>query len=464
MALYKSEISENIVIGTLMNDINLILEMKDLKVEYFTVNVNKMLFTVIKRLFKAGSENIDIADVYALVETDKKSLKLLNDNGGMELLEILYAMGEDKPIEDVKVHIENIRKAAFKNDLSDTLTSLQGNIAASGSKSISSIYSDIEKEILALKGQYSSSNHMELISNRMDSIMAELDREANKKFSGYPTGFPLLDKYVTYEKGEMVVISAPAKFGKSQYVVDLVYRLCICNKVPIAVIDSELSDRFFIVRLIARITNLPFKYIKNGQYKDEEWAYKKVQDAIQRIKEAPLMHEYYVGWSKEEIKLELKRMKIQHNLQIVVWDYLKINNIEENQQERIELAMLTNFLKNEIGGDLNVAVVALAQTSDYSKSEGGLRIFGSNQIKQYCSTVIYMVKKNKDQISNDYNDLGGNMYMFIKENRNGSQMTDESIGINFSFDSSRAKFEQAQYQHKEIEELVKDDIDDVVDE
>lgn len=464
MAIYKSEISENIVIGALINDINIVLEMKDLKVEYFTNKVNKMLFTVIKRLFKAGSENIDIADIYALIESDKKSLKLLNDNGGMELLEILQSMGEDKPIEDIKVHIENIRKSAFKNELSDTLTSLQGNIAMSGSKTISGIYNDIEKEILSLKGKYSSTNHMELIGNRMDGIMTELDREANKDFSGYPTGFPLLDKYVTYEKGEMVVISAPAKFGKSQYVVDLVYRLCICNKVPIAVIDSELSDRFFIVRLIARITNLPFKYIKNGKYKDEEWASKKVQDAIEKIKSSPLMHEYYVGWTKDEIKLELKRMKIQHNLQIVVWDYLKINNIEENQQERIELAMLTNFLKNEIGGDLNVAVVALAQTSDYSKSEGGLRIFGSNQIKQYCSTVIYMVKKTNQQVENDFGELGGNMYMFIKENRNGSQMTDESIGINFNFNSSRAKFEQAQYQHEEIENLVQDDIDDLMDE
>lgn len=460
MATYKAEISENIVIGALMNDINLILEMTHLKVEYFTSKVNKMLFTVIKRLFKAGSESIDIADVYALVESDKKTLKLLNDNGGMELLEILHTMGEDKSIDDVKVHVENIRKSAFKNELSDTLTSLQGNIAASGSKSIGGIYNDIEKEILSLKGKYSSTNHMELIGNRMDSIMAELDREANKTFSGFPTGFPLLDKYVTYEKGEMVVISAPAKFGKSQYVVDLVYRLCICQKVPIAVIDSELSDRFFTVRLIARITNLPFKYIKNGQYKDEDWAYKKVQDAIKLIKEAPLMHEYFVGWTKEEIKLELKRMKIQHNLQIVVWDYLKINNIEENQQERIELAMLTNFLKNEIGGDLNVAVVALAQTSDYSKSEGGLRIFGSNQIKQYCSTVIYMVRKTKDQVANDYGDLGGSMYMFIKENRNGQQMTDESIGINFTFDTSRAKFEQAQYQHEEIIQLVQDELSD----
>lgn len=459
MAKYKSEVSESIVLGSLINDISLILEMKDLKVDYFTSKVNKMLYTVIKRLFKNGADNIDIADVYALIEAHSKYLTILEDNGGMELLETLVEMGYDKTIEDIKPHIENIRQSAFKNELNDTLIGLQENVALSGAKPIGEIYNDIENGILDLKSKYGTSNQMELIGNRMDKILKELDREANKEFSGFPTGFPLLDKYLTYEKGEMVVFSAPAKFGKSQYVVDLVYRLCICQNVPIAVIDSELSDRFFVVRLISRIANLPFKYVKTGKYKEEDWALEKVNEAIEAIKKAPLMHEYVVGWNKEEIKLELKRMKIQHNLQIVVWDYLKINEVDENQQERLQLAMLTNFLKNEIGGELNVAVVALAQTSDYSKAEGGLRIFGSSQIKQYCSSVVYMVKKTKDQIEDDLGyEQGGNMYMFIKENRNGQQMTDETMGINFVFNSSRATFKQADYQHNEVVDLINDTI------
>ena len=63
---YKSELSENIIIGALINDINLILEMKDLKTEYFTIKVNKMLYVIIKRLFKAGSDSIDISDIVAI--------------------------------------------------------------------------------------------------------------------------------------------------------------------------------------------------------------------------------------------------------------------------------------------------------------------------------------------------------------------------------------------------------------
>ena len=50
MGKFKSELSENIVIGALLNDIDLILNMNDLKVNYFQVKVNKMLYTVIKRL------------------------------------------------------------------------------------------------------------------------------------------------------------------------------------------------------------------------------------------------------------------------------------------------------------------------------------------------------------------------------------------------------------------------------
>ena len=117
---YKSELSENIVIGALINDINLILEMKDLKTEYFTIKVNKMLYVIIKRLFKAGSDSIDISDIVAIIETDKKYERILDEAGGVELIDTLVALGEDKSADDIKPHIDNIIQSAFKNRLPDS--------------------------------------------------------------------------------------------------------------------------------------------------------------------------------------------------------------------------------------------------------------------------------------------------------------------------------------------------------
>lgn len=455
----NNQASESLVIGSLINNLLWILEFSELKADYFRVDANRVIYGALKRLFTNGATSVDIIDIYALLEGSSKEVKMIEDVGGVEYLQTLSDIAYDKKLNDIKVHVKTIVDYAYKTELEHTLGEMQDYIKRNPNKDRVELSNTVEYELLDLKGKYGSSNKMELISNRMNKILQELEAEANREFSGFPTGFPLLDKYITYEKGEMVVYSAPAKFGKSQFVIDTVYRLCIKSKIPVAVIDSELSDRFFISRLISRITNLPFKFIKTGRYKDYDWAVEKFERAVEEISNSPLMHEYVVGWDRQQIKDELKRMKIQNNLQIVIWDYLKIDNIEQNKQERLELAMLTNFLKNDIGGDLNLAVVALAQTSDYSNTDG-LRIFGSNQVKQYCSTVVYMVKKSEDEMVEDINGLQGNMYMFVKENRNGAQMTDENRGINFNFDKSRAIFEQSKFQHGDIIALPNEDIDD----
>lgn len=462
MKKITNQSSESIVLGGLINNLSWILELSDLKVQYFSVDINRILFKTLKRLYKNGLINCDIVDIYAMIEDNPEDLEVLEEVNGIDYIQTLAQLTSEKVLDDIKAHCKTVVECAYKTELGSTMEKLSLYVENNITKSKEDLTKQVESEILELRAKYGTNNKLDLLGNRMTKILGELEKEAGRDYAGIPTGFPLLDKYVTYEKGEMVVFSAPAKFGKSQWVVDMVYRLCIIGRLPIAVIDSELSDRFFVVRLISRITGFQFNFIKTGRYKDYPQAKAKVDMAIKEIENAPLMHEYVVGWDKETVKNELKRMKIQHNLQMVIWDYLKIESIDASQSERLELAMLTNFLKNEIAGTLNVSVVALAQTSDYSNSENNLRIFGSNQIKQYASTIVYMMRKTQEQISRDLNEFGGNIMMYVKENRNGNTMIGipEDKGINFFVDRSNATFTQAQHQNEEVLAIIEEKEED----
>lgn len=463
MNVFKSEFSENIVIGALINDINLILEMKDLKSKYFTSQVNKMLYIVIKKLYKAGSKNIDQSDIYALIETNDRYEKVFEDAGGLEYLDVLCDMGEDKTIDDLRPHIDNIVQAAFRTELNDSLIGLQETIALSSNKSIKNIYKDVEGEMLQLKNKYATSDGLELVSNNLDSYLQVIDRQANKEFVGYPTFSPLLNKFVCYEKGECVIVSGLAKTGKSMYVINEVYNLCIRNHVPMIVLDTELSTPFFLTRLIARITNLPIRYIKSGKYKENSNALMAYEKAVEMIRQAPLVHKFIVGMSEEELTNEVKRMKIQMNAQILVYDYIKTDiSSNEDTAERLQMAHRVNWLKDTIAGDLNLSVIALTQTAPFSED---LRTFGSNSITMYCSTIMYLVKKNKDEYEEDLNELGGNYKIVITNNRNGKQFDNyksDGHGINILFNHGTCRLEEAKYQHDSIIELSKeDDIDEI---
>lgn len=454
--LLSSISSESIVLGGLINHLDWIIEVSDLKVDYFSIDVNKIIYSVLKRLYKNGSTTCDIVDIYAVVETNAGHLKQLESYGGVDYIETLSELAEDKELGDIKSHAKTIIDCSYKNELNQTLIGLTNYVESNSDKPKEMISKEVEGELLDLKGKYGSSGGLQVIGDDVDKYIKTLDVEGQREFCGYPTFSPMLNKFVSYERGEMVVYSGKLKSGKSQLVVNEVYRLCIKGGVPVAILDTELSTRFFILRLIARITGYNMKYIKTGKYKENPKAVEKFKEAVELIRKAPLVHKYVFDMSQEDIFSELKKLKIQMNLQIVFFDYIKAN-VEStgDLQERLQMASMTNFLKNRVAGELNVAVVALAQTNP--SLDGSLRIFGSSQVAMFASTIIYLVRKSKEQYVRDMNELGGNYYLFIKENRNGAQFSDdEDFGINIDFNLSNCTMKEASYQNDVIKQMIEE--------
>lgn len=454
--LLSSISSESIVLGGLINHLDWIIEVSDLKVDYFSIDVNKIIYSVLKRLYKNGSTTCDIVDIYAVVETNAGHLKQLESYGGVDYIETLSELAEDKELGDIKSHAKTIIDCSYKNELNQTLVGLTNYVETNSDKPKEVIAKEVEGELLDLKGKYGSNGGLQVIGDDVDKYIKTLDVEGQRDFCGYPTFSPMLNKFVSYERGEMVVYSGKLKSGKSQLVVNEVYRLCIKGGVPVAILDTELSTRFFILRLIARITGYNMKYIKTGKYKENPKAVEKFKEAVELIRKAPLVHKYVFDMSQEDIFSELKKLKIQMNLQIVFFDYIKAN-VEStgDLQERLQMASMTNFLKNRVAGELNVAVVALAQTNP--SIDGSLRIFGSSQVAMFASTIIYLVRKSKEQYARDMNELGGNYYLFVKENRNGAQFSDdEDFGINIDFNLSNCTMKEASYQNDIIKQMIKE--------
>lgn len=453
--LLASQASESIVLGGLINHLEWILEVTDLRADYFTVGVNKIIYVALKRLYKNGATSCETLDIYALIETNDGYLKQLEEYGGAEYIETLSELAEGKGLDDILAHAKIVIDCAYKNELNQTLIGLTNYVERNTDKTKEYVAKVVEGELLDLKSKYGSRNGLKVIGDDVDKIVEKLESEEQRDFSGFPTFSPMLNNFVSYERGEMVVYSGKLKTGKSQLVINEVYRLCIIGGVPTAVLDTELSTRFFVTRLIARITGYNMKYIRTGKYKENPVAVRKFKEAVEMIRKAPLVHKYVFDMTQEEIFNELKKLKIQMNLQICFYDYIKANvSSAEDMQERLQMANMTNFLKNRIAGELDLAVVALAQTNPMNG--GDLRIFGSSQVAMYASSIIYLVRKSKEQYERDFNELGGNYYLYVKENRNGQQFDDEEIGINICFNTGNCTMVEAQYQHDEIKQMIEE--------
>lgn len=455
--------SEGLVVGAVINDSNLLLELSDLKLDYFTSKLNKIIYASIKRIYGSGTNIIDIADIYALIEPNDDEKRILDNNGGLEYLEQLRIIGEGKSIKEVRVHAKNIVDAAFKNEVIDTMDGLSGYVNMNRKLSLEDISNKIDESLLEVKGKYSSQHKVKMIGEKTDDILKQLEIDNQGDYVGYPTSLPTLNKFITYRKSELVIYSAKAKVGKSQLVVNETYNLAIKLGIPVMILDTELQTKTFFVRLMARITGYSFRFIEQGRYRDYPKAYEKVKKAKQIIDKSPISHTYIVGWNQNEIFNEVKRMKIQNKVGVLFYDYIKVEDIKQGVQEHQVLGNITNWLKNKIAGELDIAVVALAQMSDYSTEERGIKIANSEKIKNYASSVVFLIEKTQQQYADDFNEEGGNAYLYVNYNRNGVQMLSDcqDIGINILFEKNKACIEEAPYQHEEIIDLINQEDEEI---
>jgi replicative DNA helicase len=255
----------------------------------------------------------------------------------------------------------------------------------------------------------------------------------NNGFSGLPSKYEGLNKYFTYENGELVVIGGRAKSGKSMFFLNEAIHK-VENGVPTAIFDTEMSDERWLTRFLALKSGVNIQTVKNGGTLQEE---KLIAEAREWLKNKPLVHIYDTEWTKDKIYMVAKQLKVSMKLGFLIYDYIKVNDTSGNDtKEHNVLGDMTNFLKNKIGGGLDIPVLAGGQMSPKEQ-----RLADSDKINRYASTIAYWIHKTKEEMVAD-GDESGNCKLFIDYNRNGTQMEEDEY-LNFVFNGNKADIRQA---------------------
>jgi replicative DNA helicase len=198
-----------------------------------------------------------------------------------------------------------------------------------------------------------------------------------------------------------------------------------------------MSDRLFFERMLANISGVTVKQIKTGRYTTEEE--ERIQKAIAWIKSKPFIHMYNPQMSLEQLYTICRGQKHKIGLQFVVYDYIKSDVADANQQYN-ELGNKCDFLKNNIAGDLELSVLAGAQLNRQNQ------LADSDKLERYASVSVKWEDKTPEEYSADGNDCG-NYKLSIKLNRLGEQMMDGDY-IDMAFDGNRMRIEQAKQHTK----------------
>ena len=171
--------------------------------------------------------------------------------------------------------------------------------------------------------------------------------------------------------------------------------------------------------------------LRNGQLEDYEW--QQLNTAIERVGEAPIFIDDTPGINVFELRAKCRRLKMQHDIQLVVIDYLQLmsgggDNQKGNREQ--EVSAISRALKG-LAKELSVPVIALSQLSRAVEVRGGTKrpqlsdLRESGSIEQDADIVSFIYRPEYYQIMEDEEgqSLKGVAEIIIAKHRHGALKT-----------------------------------------
>lgn len=286
--------------------------------------------------------------------------------------------------------------------------------------------------------------------------MSDLIREAIKKIEsaknqesgvvGVASGFTALDRVTSgWQPSDLVIIAARPAMGKTSYVLSLARNAAVDFNMPVAIFSLEMSSVQLVTRLISAESEISSEKLRSGNLRNDE--IQQIHSRISGLAEAPIFIDDTAGLSVFELRAKARRLKAQHNIQLLIIDYLQLMTAggdgKGGGNREQEISTISRSLKS-IAKELNIPVLALSQLSRAVETRGGdkkpmlsdLRESGS--IEQDADMVQFIHRPDYYGITEDEegNPTNGIANIIIAKHRNGAV-----CDVQLKFVNELAKFQ-----------------------
>ena len=182
----------------------------------------------------------------------------------------------------------------------------------------------------------------------LNETMAEIEVAAGRtdELIGVPTGFTELDELTHgLHPGQMIVVAARPAIGKSTLGMDIARAAAIHHKMATAVFSLEMSRTEITMRVLSAEASIQLQDLRRGRMNDQQW--KKLSRVMGKISDSPLYIDDSPNLALMEIRAKARRMKQQHNLKLIIIDYLQLmssgKKVESRQQEVAEFSRAVSY-------------------------------------------------------------------------------------------------------------------------
>jgi replicative DNA helicase len=413
---------EEAVLGAMMLEQNALTNVIDiLKPEVFYKESHQKIFKAIHALFK-NSEPVDILTV------TQKLLALgeLENVGGAYYISQLT--NRIASAANVEFHARIVIQKFLQRELIRVSDSIIRE-SYEDSSDVFDILDKAEKELFALSETNLRRNYSDMHSLVKEAIMqVEKAREQEGHISGIPSGFSGIDRVTAgWQKSDLIILAARPGMGKTAFVLSMARNMAVDFKQGVAVFSLEMAGVQLVMRLIASESELSAEKLKRGNLEQYEW--EQLNAKLSNLTNAPLFIDDTPALSIFELRAKCRRLKAQHDIKLVIIDYLQLmsgGNDKSGNREQ-EISNISRSLKS-LAKELNIPIIALSQLSRAVETRGGSKkpllsdLRESGAIEQDADMVcfIYRPEYYKIMVDEEQNSTEGMAEFIIAKHRNGA--------------------------------------------
>lgn len=377
---------------------------------------HQIIFRAVHRLYEKRAP-IDLVTL----TNELESLNQMDEVGGAAYLAQLVSAVPTAT--HVAHYAEIVRQKAVLRRILAAGTKI-AELGYNEEKEVGEILDEAEKALFGVSHQQLKDNFMPIADILADSF-DRIDRLHREKglLRGVPTGFTGLDNKLSgLQNSDLIILAARPSMGKTTFALNIALNSAVKFKTSVGFFSLEQSKEQIVDRLICAQAMVDGWKLRTGNLSEDDFP--AIGNAMGKLAEAPIFIDDSPMMSTIDIRTRARRLKADHNLGLIVVDYLQLldgnssSNYSDNRVQQV--SDISRSLK-AIARELDVPVVALSQLSRAVESRdkkipqlSDLRDSGS--IEQDADVVMFLYRE-------DYYDREterkGITDILIRKHRNG---------------------------------------------
>ena len=416
----QSREAEKSVLGSVLRDNQVLSELLQIiRADNFYFDAHQKIFQLILDLYNEGKP-VDLV----ILHEGLKARKHLEDVGGVAYLTELWDFAPTAA--NAEYYARIVRDKALVRNLIHTSTELLRD-AYDGVTGADELLGQAERKILEIAEKGTTGETHSLDKTLIETFNRIDDRagKAHLSVTGIGTGYVDLDNMTAgLHANELVIIAARPSVGKTAFALNVVRHVIVEERAPVFFVSLEMSRLELAERLLCCQGKVDSHRLRKGTLNSDE---------ISKLMAAgdTLRGNAQSGWVKLfiddspaqtmlRISANARRLKLRHDIKLVVIDYLQLIEPENRRDPRQEqVAQISRRLKF-LAKELQVPVIALAQVNrasedrqDHKPRLSDLRESGS--IEQDADTAMLLHRPGKFDGGQEDNVLE----IIIAKQRNG---------------------------------------------